>query len=247
MLDLLGYDKSETTLDRIREFEPPDGYYLAFSGGKDSIVLKHLTDMARVKYDAHMSLTTVDTPEVLKYVKEHHPDIILERPKKTMWQLILYNHMPPTRLARYCCRELKETGGIGRLVLTGIRAEESHARSKRQMVEQCRADPRKRYLHPIIDWTEQEIWQFIRDHALPYCSLYDEGFKRIGCVMCPMGTKKQREYEIKRFPKFYKAYMRTFEKLVATGKTNWTSADDVMKWWLSSSSSKEYDDQGMFE
>ena len=232
MNDLLGYNKIQVTIDRISEFEPPDGYYLAFSGGKDSVVLKAIADMAGVKYDAHMSLTTVDPPEVIKFIKQYHPDVIFEHPPVNMWKLIINHGMPPTRLIRYCCSELKETGGINRLVLTGIRWEESSKRKERQMVDLCRTDTRKRYLHPLIDWTEFEIWDFIREKKLPYCSLYDEGFKRIGCVMCPMASKKQRIWHISRFPNFYRAYLRTFDKLVKEKKTHWESGQDVMNWWL---------------
>ena len=51
---LLGVvDKVENAIEVLRTFEPREGYYLAFSGGKDSIVIKALCDLAGVKYDAH--------------------------------------------------------------------------------------------------------------------------------------------------------------------------------------------------
>lgn len=236
MADLFGYDKTQIAIERIRQFEPPEGYWLGFSGGKDSIVLEYLTNMAGVRYDTHFNMTTVDPPELLQFIEKHYNGVHWEKPKKPMWQLVVDNKMPPTRLVRYCCEALKESGGVGRLVLTGIRWQESHARSKRQMVEQCRTDPRKRYLHPIIDWTEADVWEFILEHKLPYCSLYDEGFKRIGCVMCPMGSKRQRRRDIARFPNFYNAWMRTFDKMLKTYPDHYTTfhtAQDVMDWWLS--------------
>ena len=236
MLDLLGYDKVKITIDRIKMFEPEDGYFLAFSGGKDSIVLERLADMASVKYQCYFSQTTVDPPELLNFIDEKYNGVHWLKPKQNMWQLVIYNKFPPTRLMRYCCAELKECHGSGRLLLTGIRSQESNARKKRQMVEQCRTDPRKRYVHPIIDWTEQEIWQFIKEHHLPYCKLYDEGFKRIGCVMCPMGSRKQRAFEAKRFPNFYRAWLRTFEKLIELNPDHYKkfkSGQDIMDWWLS--------------
>lgn len=236
MTDLLGYDKIKTTIERIKQFEPSEGYYLAFSGGKDSCVLLALANMARVKYDTHMSRTTVDPPEVIDFVKQYHPDVIFDRPKSNMWKLIIYNKFPPTRLMRYCCEQLKECHGVNRVLLTGIRAEESNQRKKRQMVEQCRTDPRKRYVHPLIDWTELEIWEFIKNYKIPYCSLYDEGFKRIGCVMCPQGSKKQRLFEATRFPNFYRSYLRTFNKLIELYPDHYQtflSGQDIMDWWLS--------------
>lgn len=105
-----------TAIKRLQSFCPPEGYYLAFSGGKDSLVLKQLADEAAVPYDAHYNVTTVDPPELLQYLRTRHSDVIWDRPQRTMWQLIVRLGMPPTRTARYCCRELKERGGIGRIV-----------------------------------------------------------------------------------------------------------------------------------
>jgi phosphoadenosine phosphosulfate reductase len=223
MLDLLGYDKMQVTIERIRQFEPPEGYYLAFSGGKDSVVLKTLANIAGVKYDAHMSWTSVDPPEVMDFVRRYHPDVIFDRPKKTMWQLIIKNKFPPTRLMRFCCSELKECHGMNRVILTGIRGDESNKRKNRGMIELCRTDPRKRYVHPLIDWTQSDVWEFIKTRNVPYCSLYDKGFDRIGCVMCPQASHKQRLFEAERFPNFYRAYMRVFDKLIKTYPNHYTS------------------------
>lgn len=103
--------KIEQALDRIRAFEPPEGYYVAFSGGKDSIVIKDLVIKAGVKFDIHMNMTSVDPPELVRYVKAVHPDVIRHKPVMSMWRLIEERMMPPTRLARYCCEVLKEGGG----------------------------------------------------------------------------------------------------------------------------------------
>ena len=138
-LDIYGKDKVETAIDTMRFFEPKDGsgYYLAFSGGKDSVVLKALADMAGVKYDAHYRVTSVDPPELVRFVKTF-PDVSMEVPRDkdgkpiTMWNLIPKKKMPPTRLARYCCASLKETGGEGRITLTGVRWAESRNRKDNQ-------------------------------------------------------------------------------------------------------------------
>lgn len=230
-------DKVEMAIERIQNFEPSEGYYLAFSGGKDSVAIKRLADMAGVQYDAHFNMTTVDPLEVLRFIRDEHPDVSMERPEESMWQLIIRKKMPPTRRVRYCCEALKEGGGRGRVVMTGVRWLESHARKKRQMVEVCFKHSNKRYLHPIIDWADADVWEFIRSEGLPYCSLYDEGFDRIGCVLCPMFRGRKRE--IDRFPGFYKAYLRAFGKMLIARKeagldtVKWETAQDVMDWWLS--------------
>lgn len=136
-LNLEGKDKVEMAIQRLKTFEPEEGYYLAFSGGKDSCVIKALADMAGVKYDAHYNVTSVDPPELIYFIREHHPDVKFEYSydkegkRVTMWNLIPRKGMPPTRLVRYCCDVLKEHGGEGRFKVTGVRKAESFARSNR--------------------------------------------------------------------------------------------------------------------
>ncbi|MFA7087501.1 MAG: hypothetical protein WC145_12610, partial [Aliarcobacter sp.] len=112
---------SERAIARLRKHEPEDGYYLAFSGGKDSVVIYDLAVRARVKFDPHYSQTTVDPPEVQQFIKEHYPHVAWDKPRNSMFRLIPLKKMVPTRLIRYCCSELKEIGGAGRTVVTGIR------------------------------------------------------------------------------------------------------------------------------
>ena len=60
---LLGtVNKEETAMQRLRSFEPEDGYYVAFGGGKDSIVVLDIAKRSGVKYDAHYTITSVDPP-----------------------------------------------------------------------------------------------------------------------------------------------------------------------------------------
>ena len=138
-IDIYGKDKVQTAIDTIRFFEPKDGsgYYLAFSGGKDSVCVKALADMAGVKYEAHYNVTSVDPPELVRFIKTF-PDVVFDHPvdkdgkPQTMWSLIRKKKYPPTRLARYCCAALKEPGGMGRVTMTGVRWAESASRKKNQ-------------------------------------------------------------------------------------------------------------------
>lgn len=187
--------KAEIAIERLQAFEPAEGYILAFSGGKDSIVLKDLAIKSGVKFRAVYNITTVDPPELLRYINRYHGDVERSKPDMNMWQLIEKNSGPPLRQQRYCCRVLKEGNIEKGFVLTGIRWQESNQRSNRKYVEGCYKNPMIRYLHPIIDWSEADIWQHIKTQRLPYCSLYDEGWKRIGCVLCPM-SDQQREREM---------------------------------------------------
>lgn len=239
-----GSNLPSLAITRLREFEKqacdmhPDGYWVAFSGGKDSIVLLDLVLKSGVRHTAHFNVTTVDPPELLRFIRDNYPRNVVqwEKPEKTMWQLIREKMMPPTRKVRYCCQYLKERGGKGRFVVTGIRWAESAKRSQRRMTETCFRDSRKRYLNPIIEWSDADIWQYIRENRLPYCRLYDEGFTRIGCVGCPMaGDGRLKEFA--RWPRFEAAYRRAFDAVAVTGteanrKLHWKNGDDVFDWWI---------------
>lgn len=112
-------EKVKASIERLKAFEPKngEGYYLAFSGGKDSVVCKHLMELAGVKFDATYRVTSVDPPELVQFIKEMHPDVRREIPHDkdgkpiTMWNLIPKKLGPPTRHVRYCCSDLKESGG----------------------------------------------------------------------------------------------------------------------------------------
>lgn len=261
-INFYGLNKVEVAIGRLQMYVPENGYYLCFGGGKDSIVIKELCNLANVKYDAHYSRTTVDPPELIQYIREYHSDVKIENATykdgttATMWNLIPKKKIPPTRLARYCCDVLKETGGKGRFVVTGIRWAESPRRrnsrsglelnltktgyvsddpdnpSNEQMARICPTKG-KHILNPIIDWEDDDVWDFIHQYNLPYCTLYDQGFKRIGCIGCPMSSKANEELE--RYPKIKQAYLKAFERMLSqfdSDKCTWKTADDVMNWWL---------------
>lgn len=264
-LNLSGLNRIEVAIKRMQMFEPPDGYYLAFSGGKDSIVVKALADMAGVKYDAHYNHTSVDPPELIYFIREYHPDVIIEYPRYpdgeriTMWNLIPKKKMPPTRLVRYCCQYLKEAGGERRFTITGVRWAESNKRRSRSGLElsdgtkkgkRIGADPDnpdneelarycptrgKHILNPIIDWEDEDIWEFINRYNIPYCKLYDYGYKRLGCIGCPFSSNASKEFS--DYPRFEKLYKKAFERMLEERKkagmpTEWNSPEDVIEWWI---------------
>ena len=213
-------DRVQIAIERLKSFEPPEGYYLAFSGGKDSITIYKLAEMSGVKFDAHFNSTSIDPPEIIEYIRKNYPNVSIDKPQKTMWKLIEEKMIPPTRVMRYCCEYLKEYGGSGRLVVTGIRRAESYKRTKRQMVHICIKDKTKKFLHPIIDWKENDVWKFIKKYNLKYCCLYDAGYKRIGCILCPMQTIRGKLRDKERYPKFYKAYLLAFKKMIINRAKN---------------------------
>lgn len=268
-------DMVKRAIDRLKAFEPKEGYRLAYSGGKDSIVIKRLAEMAGVKFEAHYSVTSVDPPELVRFIKKQK-DVYFDVPKDkngkpiTMWSLIAKNKIPPTHIFRYCCAHLKEASGKGRLTITGVRWAESVRRKKyrhlvdisaakkenriiyndendeaRRMVESCYRT-QKTLINPIIDWTNEEVWQFIKEQKLEYCKLYDEGYKRLGCIGCPMNSHQKEELE--KYPKYKKQYLLAFEKMLKNydiPPRRWKSAQDVYNWWLGETPQKQIDGQQM--
>jgi len=254
--DLFGHttNKIKIAIMRLKQFEPPRGYYLAFSGGKDSIVIKKLANLANIKYDAHYNNTTIDPPELIYFIKKYYSDVKFDNPKESLLKRLVREGFP-TRFARWCCKLYKERGGEDRWVITGIRWEESTRRKSRRMVEACYKNKNKKFMNVIIDWTNEDVWEFINKYKMPYCKLYDEGWKRIGCLMCPFTPTRQRKMQAKRYPKYTKAFIRAFIGLYNQRKARglhsvsmWKDGEEMFWWWLTNSPSRKQTDQMiMFE
>lgn len=244
--------KIERAIRRLKDNVPDtEPYYGAFSGGKDSVVIKRLAEMADVKVDWYYNVTTVDPPELVRFIRHYHPGVKFNRPVMTMWQLIVKKRMPPTRQGRFCCEYLKERGGDGRVVITGVRRAESNNRGKRQTVEcYSKLGVTKLVINPTIDWTDNDVWAFIREHKIPYCGLYDEGFKRLGCIGCPMAGK-QRAQQFQRWPHIKALYIRAFDKMVCNRvrdglETTWANGQEAFDWWMAENHKKTDDSQQFF-
>lgn len=228
MKDLWG-DMTERACECLRQMEPDEGYYVAFSGGKDSIVILDIVRRSGVKHDAHYNLTTCDPPELVQFIKREYPDVHWNRPKETMWQLVSHRGLP-TRTGRYCCAALKEGGGAGRIVVTGIRTAESPRRAKRRQFEACLRGKRKWYLHIIKDWTDADVWRYIRNRELAYPKLYDEGWKRLGCVICPNNRKVAKS--VAQWPRVWQAMKRAARRYYDV-KPRTCSFETMWSNWLS--------------
>lgn len=247
------------------QYDPVNGFYLAFSGGKDSQVIYELAKMARVKFQAHMSLTSVDPPQVLKFIRKHYPDVILHRPKESIYKLIPKKKCLPTRIIRWCCDVLKEQAGAGTVTILGIRKAESIRRSKRNELElsgykysgtldqfekhneiqiSCIKGKDKIMLSPILAWSDKDVWDFLKMRELPHCELYDIGYTRIGCIMCPMSSKKGIARDRKMFPQVERAYKRAIASLIDTHPVYASKLDNnvdlIFDWWCSKLSMDKY-------
>lgn len=224
-------------IKEIRAIAKNNTMCLRFSGGKDSIVLKWLFEQSGVPYQTRFSRTSVDPPELLDFIRTQHKDVIEEKPRTSMFKMIVHKGFPPTRICRYCCQEFKERNTCPRgksvLTLTGVRKAESPKRRGRGKYETCQIDRRVEFYHPLIDWTDEQLWTVIDDNHIPYCCLYDEGFDRIGCVGCPLTSSRKIKREFERWPNFEKAYLWSFEKMLEGRQFDkWKNAYDVMEWYI---------------
>lgn len=260
--------KMEYSIDLIRKSEkmalrldPENGFFNTFSGGKDSQCLYHLVKMAGVKARTHMNLTSVDPPEVIRFVKRNYPDVEMIKPKMSIYEMAKRKHFMPTKRFRWCCAEFKETSGAGKVTLVGIRHEESARRAKRgeistnikgkrneetfdqwseheeQMVT-CVGGKDKILVSPIIYWTARDVWEFLNSNNIPHCKLYDEGNTRIGCLCCPMSNYRQKLKDIRKYPHVKRGWIKTIQWLIDNGyiNHNFKDAEIGFSWWISGKS-----------
>jgi len=222
LLDFLP-EKVEEACSFIQEHVPVEGYFVGFSGGKDSVVLAKLVELSGVKHQLWYSCTGIDPPEVVKFIRKYYPECNWAYPKMTFWKGIL-TKSPPGIKRRWCCDLLKKnpTKNVPLLHrLMGVRLEESVRRSKYPRVHK-RSNNQIMY-YPLFYWSDADIWEFIDKNKLPYCSLYDEGFNRLGCIICPFRNKQEHEFYRKRYPEIYRLFDKTVVKWynlkVKQGKT----------------------------
>lgn len=242
------------------------------SGGKDSSVVKELAIRSGIPFEVMHNHTTADAPETVRFVRQEAKRLeelgikyTINMPtykgeRVSMWSLIPQKLMPPTRIVRYCCAVLKETGGAGRFIATGVRWAESASRKnnrgiyekngdkdhriilnndnddRRMLFENCRLQS-KRTVNPIIDWKDGDVWDFLAEAKKPLNPCYAEGWCRVGCVGCPQAGKEGREFQFARWPKYKNLYLLAFKNLLeeraAGGKyTSWQTPKDVFDWWM---------------
>lgn len=206
-------DAIQEAIDHLRQHEPPEGYFLGFSGGKDSLVTKRLCLMAGVRFQAYYSCTRIDPPEMYQFLREHHPDVIWLYPSETFWSAIK-RKSPPLPTQRWCCDVLKKDPSRKiplKIRVMGLRAEESVRRATRPRVDFIPKSGQT-IIKPIFAWTEWMVWDFLEQFQISYPSLYDDGFDRIGCVICPFifySNQKKLLRNQARWPGLF----RVFEKV----------------------------------
>lgn len=239
---------------------------LALKSGIDfEVVHSHTTaDMPETVYHVRKKFRELE----LRGIKCDIAYPIYNRKPVSMWTLIPQKRLPPTHLMRYCCSVLKETAGKGRFIATGVRRAESRNRSdresfeilgknksdavrlpdevfmddngeQRRLFETCKLKS-KRTVNPIIDWTDNDVWDYIGSENIMVNPKYCDGYSRIGCVGCPLAAKKVRWRNFADYPIYQKNYIRAFGRMLqarkAAGllepKQGWKTGTDVFNWWI---------------
>lgn len=276
-------DKEQKAIQRIKMASEMSLHHYGkplvctYSGGKDSDVMLELFRRSGIPFEVHNSHTTADAPQTVRHIRKVFSVLELEGIKceiemptymgdrTSMWKLIPQKLMPPTRIMRYCCSVLKETGCKNRYISTGVRWAESSSRktrgefekigdkkieaenfsevmlmndndARRRMTELC-IMKHKMVVNPIIDWTDSDIWNYLLSEHIQYNQLYDLGYKRVGCIGCPLATRKRRLKEFSDFPEYKNLYLHAFERMLQErrrrGKeTKWKTGEEVFLRWM---------------
>lgn len=220
--------KIELAINLLKSIPTDDGpIEVCYSGGKDSDVILELAKMAGINYRAIYKNTTIDPRGTLQHVREMGVEVV--QPQQNFLNIIRRKGMP-SRFARFCCELLKEYPILPRAVV-GIRKCESRKRMERyKEPEQCRTysgcKKVRQYL-PILDWTNDDVKEFIEQRKIKCAPVYydkDGNFdvnRRLGCIGCPLASRKIRREEYLENPKMLLAQVKAlqdyYDKKVAAG------------------------------
>lgn len=205
---------------------------LAYSGGKDSDVLLHLSRRVADKLNLSATLrpiyknTTIDPKGTKSRAIEAGCEV--STPKFTFAQLIQRKGLP-SRFVRFCCEFLKEYP-IEPRVLVGVRSSES---VKRQMLykepEYCRTyrgGKKVRQYMPLLNWTDEDIEAYIEAEGIHCHPLYyDENGsfhveRRLGCLGCPLQSEGNRINALRENPWLLRFYAFNLRKYFSAHPTS---------------------------
>ena len=202
-------EKEKQSIALIRQYAPYadkfGGYKVAFSGGKDSQVMLDLFKKSGVRYTAHYNVTTNDPPENVYFIRKNYPEVEFVFPKSNFLKLIEEKNFLPKMNNRFCCKYLKESSFKG-FVAVGVRKEESKKREMYPFIEFSSSNEKSRpfdikkmrsnrkvIIRPLLEWTEDEIWQYIDENNISYNPVY----KILGGGSCRMSVLPVRKLKTK--------------------------------------------------
>lgn len=246
------------------DMTPEEGLWIAYSGGKDSECVLALVKQAEVKFTAYYNVTGIDAPDSIRFIRENHPEVNFIHPKRNYIQLVEFAGLP-TMQRRFCCDKIKENTGAGHVVVTGVRAQESKKRQQLSEVKlysrrrpnrnrdntknideviesqhQCIQGKDRLMVHPIFQWSETDVWQYIAMNNLPINPMYSK-VGRVGCMYCPFAQTKQIEMYEKLYPIYRKRLLVAIKRnLTKSNKVMFKDEEECFDWWKSKMSVKQY-------
>lgn len=257
-MNLFQKEIESEAIERIRKFSviaASMGFDVSvgFSGGKDSQVVYDLCKRSGIQFTAYFN-HAFESQTTLQFIRQYYPDVIWRRDHNFGFiQNIWCNHnsMLPTVEHAYCCEDYKHNPRyLDNASIVGIRREESNTRKKSKTFEvknktllkrnkalfndyftdECTGISAKSLilLKPIVDWTEDDVWSYIRIHQLPINAEYIT-HKRVGCIVCPKANFNSNSYSLLMYPKLIDAFIKARLK-----NTNYD--------WIITSDSKDYSD-----
>ncbi|MBR6158327.1 MAG: phosphoadenosine phosphosulfate reductase family protein, partial [Lachnospiraceae bacterium] len=195
-----------------------DVFYVAFSGGKDSVVVLDLCQRAlpHNEFKVLFGNTDMEFPTTLKLVENVSMDCALKdiefyianAPKSASENWDVFG--PPARKVRWCCTVHKTAPVINKIskicdkkfvrtmMITGVRGDESASRSEYDELSKGKKIAGQYSFHPILEWSSAEIYLYMYEKGLEFNEAYKYGFNRVGCIMCPNSTERH-EYMKKMF------------------------------------------------
>ncbi len=200
---------------------------VAFSGGKDSLAVLGLAlEEFGEDFTVFFNNTGIEFPETVEYVenlrKELEPrgiKFVVADAGDAFWRG-LYVFSPPGRDYRWCCKvtklgpitlAIKENYPKGVLMLVGQRKYESIKRFKQPRVWRNEWVPNEVGASPIFHWRAIEVWLYIFSRKLPYNPLYERGFDRIGCFLCPSASLAEFERLKREKPELWRKWFRALD------------------------------------
>lgn len=262
MSTLFDAEFEQTAIVRIQKFAKIAEAYgfeisLGFSGGKDSQVCYDLCKRAGIPFKAYYNVA-FESAVTKRFIRENYPDVIWRRDHKYGFiENIGKNHsgLLPTIELAYCCADYKHNPKyVDKCSIVGVRKQESAKRADRTALSYKNKTTRKKMrdtaseyftencqsvgtasiiqLSPIVDWSEADVWSYIRRYNLPINSEYRMA-KRVGCIVCPKVNFSHNYRTLMRYPKLIDAFIRAKEK---------SSRCD----WIITSDSKDYSNDKVY-
>lgn len=205
-----------------------DLFYVAFSGGKDSVVALDLVQRALPHDDFKVVFgnTDMELPSTLNLIEElrkycKYADIDFQEAKAPFSAFESWKKFgPPARKVRWCCtvhktapviNKLCEVYGYDKLrsvMITGVRGDESASRSEYDELSFSKKIFGQYSFHPLLTWSSAEVFLYIYINKLLFNEAYKIGFNRVGCIMCPNSTGKYEFIKEQVFPKQVNEYCK---------------------------------------